>query len=60
MTTRATMMVAQEKARSYVEQALGNDFIPLLLRHMDVFILILIHFLPLVHRPLSHVINDVL
>jgi hypothetical protein len=41
--SHAMMMAAQKKTRSYVEQALGNDFIPLALRHMGVFILVLIH-----------------
>jgi hypothetical protein len=30
------------------------------LRHMGAFIFILIHFLLLVHKPLSHVINGLL
>jgi hypothetical protein len=33
---------------------------PLLLKRVDVFILVLIYFWPLVHKPLSHVINDFL
>jgi hypothetical protein len=28
VTTYTMMMVAQEKTKSYIEQALGNDFIP--------------------------------
>jgi hypothetical protein len=43
MTTHAVTMAAQKKTRSYVEQTLGDDFIPLLLKHIGVFIIILIH-----------------
>jgi hypothetical protein len=31
---------------------------PLMLKHMGVFILIVIYFLLFMHRPSSHVIND--
>jgi hypothetical protein len=44
MTTHAMMMVVQENAQSFFKRALSDDFIPLLLRCMGVFILILIHF----------------
>jgi hypothetical protein len=48
VTTYTMMMVAQEKTKSYIERALGNDFIPFAIE-MYVFIFILIHFLPLMH-----------
>jgi hypothetical protein len=42
-TTHVTMMGIQKKTRSYVEQTLHNDFIPLAIECMNVFILVLIH-----------------
>ncbi len=44
-TTHTPMMATQEKTWLYIEQAPSDDFIPLLLRRIGVFILILIHFL---------------
>jgi hypothetical protein len=57
-TTHATIMVVQKKTQSYVEWTSCDDFIPLSMWHMDVFILVLIHFLSHVHKPLLHFIND--
>jgi hypothetical protein len=37
------MVVIQEKTRSYVEQALGDDSILVVIDHMGVFIFVLIH-----------------
>jgi hypothetical protein len=45
-TTHIAMMVAQEKTRSYFEQILGDDFIPLVIEtygclhsHFDSFLI---------------------
>ncbi len=53
MTTHVVMMPTQEKTRSYVERALGNDFIPLAINMYGCF-----HFLLLVHISLARVINS--
>jgi len=60
-TTHVVMMATQEKTWSYIERALGNDFIPFVIKtyrcchfHFDSF------FWLLVHKPLSHVINGLL
>jgi hypothetical protein len=37
MTTHAMMMVVQEKTQSYVERALGDDFIPLTIETYGCF-----------------------
>ncbi len=42
-TSHVVMMATQKKTQSYIEWALGDDFIPLALMHMGVFILVLIH-----------------
>ncbi len=46
VTTYTMMMVAQEKTKSYIEQALGNDFIPFAIEmygcfhfHFDSFLI---------------------
>jgi hypothetical protein len=59
-TTHVTMMTIQEKTWSYIERTLGDDLFPLLLKPMGVFILVLIHFLLLVHRSLSCIICGLL
>jgi len=38
-TSHVVMMATQKKTQSYIEWTLGNDFIPLALMHMGVFIL---------------------
>jgi hypothetical protein len=37
MTTHVVMMVVQEKTRSYVEQAQGDDFIPFVIETYGCF-----------------------
>jgi len=37
MTTHVITIVAQDKARSYIEQALGDDFIPLAIEAYGYF-----------------------
>jgi hypothetical protein len=41
--THVAMMTIQEKTQSYVERALGDDFILVVIDHMGVFIFVLIH-----------------
>ncbi len=54
MITYALMMAIQEKTRPYTERVLGDDFNPFAIETYGcVFIFVLIHFLLLVHRPLS-------
>jgi hypothetical protein len=59
-TTHAMIMATYEKAQSYVEWALGDDFIPLVIEMYGFLIFVLIHFWPLAHKPLLHVINNLL
>jgi hypothetical protein len=59
MITHVAMMAVQKKTRSYVERTQGDDFIPFAIEIHGCF-LVLIHFWPLVHIPLSHIINDLL
>jgi len=55
-TSHATMMAVKEKTWSYAKWAPGDDFIPLALKYMGVFIFVLIHSLSFMHRPLSCII----
>jgi hypothetical protein len=59
MIAHAMMMDVQKKTQSYKLSELKKTIsFPLLLKHMNAFIFIFIFFLSLVHKPLSHVIND--
>jgi hypothetical protein len=44
-----TMMAIQEKTRSYIEQAPGDDFIPLVIEMYGCFHFCFDSFFPLVH-----------
>jgi hypothetical protein len=57
-TTHVMIMAIYKKAQSYVERALGDDFIPFAIKMYGFFIFVLIHFLPLMHRSLLCVINN--
>jgi len=60
-TTQIMMMAVREKTWWYAKWTLGDDFIPFVIEtYIDVFILVLIHFWPFMHKPLLHIINDLL
>ncbi len=55
--THVAMMTIQEKTQSYVERALGDDFILVVIDHMGVFIFVLIHLWLLVHKLLTCIVS---
>jgi hypothetical protein len=57
MTTHVVMMVVQEKTRSYTKRAPSVDVILLVIETYGCFHSCFDSFLPLVHKPISHVIN---
>ncbi len=57
---QTSTMATQEKTHHMPNEHQAMISFPLLLKRMGVFILILIHFLPFVHKPLSHVLNGLL